>query len=215
MTGVRTYRHLLVATLLLAVLCLLVPVAMRAAVSPFVYESIDNVPQAEVVIILGASVVAGKPSPILADRANAAIALYSAGKATKILVTGDNAALSHDEVTPVRKYLLDADIPAQDIFLDHAGFDTYSSMYRARDIFGVSSALVSTQSFHLPRAVFIARRLGIEAYGMNADVGHMLLSNSAREVLANEKAMLDLLFRRKPKYLGEPVPISGNPQERN
>ena len=212
MTGVRTYRHLLVATLLLAVLCLLVPVAMRAAVSPFVYESIDNVPQAEVVIILGASVVAGKPSPILADRANAAIALYSAGKATKILVTGDNAALSHDEVTPVRKYLLDADIPAQDIFLDHAGFDTYSSIYRAQAVFKVQAAIIVTQDFHLPRALWIARRLGLEAYGVTAEGGTSSTHNYLREIPASLKAILDTLAHREPKSLGPAIPLSGDGQ---
>ncbi|MCR4306378.1 MAG: YdcF family protein, partial [Candidatus Yonathbacteria bacterium] len=98
----------------------------------------------------------------------------------------------------------------QDIFLDHAGFDTYSTMYRARDIFGVTSVLIATQSFHLPRAVFIARRLGIVAYGVNADVGHMLFRNYVREALANEKAVLNLIFHRKPKYLGDTIPIMGD-----
>ena len=181
-----------------------------------IYNDLADAPSAEVAIIPGAAIFEGGAlSSIFLDRADMAIKLYEAKKVTKILVSGDNSTDSHNEVNPVRLYLMSRNIPQEDIYLDHAGFDTYSSMYRARDIFGVSSALVSTQSFHLPRAVFIARRLGIEAYGMNADVGHMLLSNSAREVLANEKAMLDLLFRRKPKYLGEPVPISGNPQERN
>ena len=83
-------------------------------------------------------------------------------------------------------------------------------MYRARAIFGVSSAVITTQSFHLPRAVFIARRMGIDAYGMNADLGHILLRNYLREVLANEKALLDLALRRTPKYLGDPIPITGD-----
>jgi SanA protein len=111
-------------------------------------------------------------------------------------------------VNPVRLYLISKGVPDQDIFLDHAGFDTYSTMYRARDIFEVNSILISTQSFHLPRAVFIARALGIEANGVNADVGHMLFRNKVREVLANEKAVFDLLFQIKPKFLGEKISIS-------
>ena len=139
-----------------------------------------------------------------------AIKLYEAKKVSKILVSGDNSTDSHNEVNPVRLYLISKGIPDEDIFLDHAGFDTYSTMYRARDIFGVSSTLVTTQSFHLPRAIFIARQLGIEAYGVNADVGHMLFRNYVRETLANEKAFLNLILHRKPKYLGEKIPITGD-----
>ena len=83
-------------------------------------------------------------------------------------------------------------------------------MYRARDIFGVTSMLIATQSFHLPRAVFIARRLGLTAYGVNADVGHMLFRNYVREVFANEKAVLDIVLHRILKYLGNTIPITGD-----
>jgi len=178
---------------------------------PYIYDDAQAMLQAEVAIVPGAAVLGNAvPAPIFADRADAAIALYKAGKVSKILVSGDNSAVSHNEVNPARRYLLERGIPDQDIFLDHAGFDTYSSMYRARAIFGVSSAVITTQSFHLPRAVFIARRMGIDAYGMNADLGHILLRNYLREVLANEKALLDLALRRTPKYLGDPIPITGD-----
>jgi SanA protein len=83
-------------------------------------------------------------------------------------------------------------------------------MYRARYIFGVSSILIASQSFHLPRAVFIARGLGIDAYGVKADVGNSLASNYVREAFADEKAVLDVLVHREPKYLGEPIPITGD-----
>jgi vancomycin permeability regulator SanA len=118
--------------------------------------------------------------------------------------------LSHNEVNPARVYLISKGILDQDIFLDHAGFDTYSSMYRARDIFGVSSIIISTQSFHLPRAVFIARQLGIEAYGVRADIPNLRPHNYIREIFANEKAILDLVFHRVPKFLGDEVPITGD-----
>ena len=189
------------------------------AVNTFIYESTKKymyteaalAPATQAVLIPGAAIlIDGGLSPIFRDRADAAITLYEAGKVAKILVSGDNSTVSHNEVNPVRKYLLAKGIPDQDIFLDHAGFDTYSSMYRARAVFGVSSMLVVSQSFHLPRAVFIARRLGIEAYGMSADAGNILLRNYVREAVANEKAVLDLLFRREPKYLGEPIPILGD-----
>jgi len=213
MTYVRAYhRWVLIGLLLGALACLLIPLSMRAAVSPFVYPSVDTVPKAEVAIVLGASVVDGKPSPILADRANAAIALYDAGKVSKILVTGDNGALSHDEVTPVREYLLAAGVAPEDIFLDHAGFDTYSSMYRAESVFQAQSAIIVTQDFHLPRALWIARHLGLTAYGLTAAGATNSVYDYLREIPASFKAVLDVATRREPKYLGNTYPLTGDGQ---
>ena len=181
------------------------------ASKPYIHASVAEAPEAQTVLVPGAAVSKeGALSPIFIDRLDTAIALYTAGKVSKILVSGDNSTDIQNEVNPARLYLIEKGVPDGAIFLDHAGFDTYSSMYRARDIFGVSSILISTQSFHLPRAVFIARWLGIEARGVNADVGHMLFRNYVREALANEKAVLNLLFNRKPKYLGEPIPIEAS-----
>lgn len=177
----------------------------------YIYNTVGDAPNAEAVLIPGAAVLAdGVPSPVFIDRVDTAIALYNAGKVAKILVSGDNSTVSHNEVDPVRNYLLARGIPDMDIFLDHAGFDTYSSMYRARYIFGVTSVLISSQSFHLPRAVFIARRLGLEAYGVRADVGHMLFRNYIREIFADMKAVYDIAARTKPKYLGDAIPITGD-----
>jgi SanA protein len=184
---------------------------IRAAAGRFIYEPGGTFPSAQVAVIPGAALRDdGTPSPIFLDRVDAAIALYKNAKVSKILVSGDNSTVSHNEVNPVRTYLLSKGVPDQDIFLDHAGFDTYSTMYRARSIFGITSMLITTQSFHLPRAVFIARALGINAYGVNADNGNSLFRNYIREVLANEKAVFDLVFHVQPKYLGEQIPITGD-----
>jgi SanA protein len=196
---------------LLLVFVVATNVAIYVRAKPYIYNKATEATEAEVALIPGAAILKdGTLSPIFRDRVDVAIQLYEAKKVSKILVSGDNSTVSHNEVNPVRLYLLDKGIPDQDIFLDHAGFDTYSTMYRARDIFGVSSVLIATQSFHLPRAVFIARKLGKNAYGVNTDVGHILFRNYVREVLANEKAMLDLIFNRKPKYLGDTIPITGD-----
>ena len=177
----------------------------------YIYNDTTKAPDAEVALIPGAAILEdGALSLIFIDRVDVAIKLYEAKKVSKILVSGDNSTVIHNEVNPVRLYLISKGIPDQDIFLDHAGFDTYSTMYRAKSIFGVSSMLITTQSFHLPRAVFIARELGIKAYGVNADVGHILFRNYVREMLADEKAVLDLMFNRKPKYLGEKISITGD-----
>jgi SanA protein len=177
----------------------------------YIYNDIADVPKAEVALIPGAAIFSnGALSPIFIDRVDMAIKLYEARIVSKILVSGDNSTESHNEVNPVRLYLISRGIPDQDIFLDHAGFDTYSTMYRAHDVFGVSSIIITTQLFHLPRSIFLAHQFGIKAYGINADIGHILFRNYVREVLANEKAFLDLIFHRKPKYLGEPIPITGD-----
>lgn len=175
----------------------------------YIYSSAADVPNADAVLVPGAAL--SEPnvmSPIFADRVDRAIELYTAKKVSKILVSGDNSTLAHNEVNPAQRYLLSHGIPDQDIFLDHAGFDTYSSLYRARDVFGVTSVIIASQSFHLPRAVFIARKLGMEAYGVRADTGPVLPYNYVREVFADEKALFDLVFGTKPKYLGDIIPIT-------
>lgn len=199
-----------VALLALVALVLIVPIWMRSSVSPYLYTSPYSAPTAQVAIVPGASVVHGEPSPVLAKRADVAIALYKMGRVQKILVTGDDAALSHDEVTPVRKYLLDAGVAPQDIFLDHAGFDTYSSMYRARDVFEARSAIIATQDFHMPRALWIARSLGISAYGVVAPGAEDSLFDYLREIPASLKAMWDTLKKRVPQQLGQVIPLSGD-----
>ncbi|MFA7310039.1 MAG: ElyC/SanA/YdcF family protein, partial [Candidatus Paceibacterota bacterium] len=203
-------QAVLILMLLLIAACIAVPIGVRTAMAPYMYVSTSDVPKTDVAVVLGASVRNGKPSPVLARRAQTAVELYLKGKVSKILVTGDNGALTHDEVTPVRKYLLDAGIPAGDIFLDHAGFDTYSSMYRARDVFQASSMTIVTQDFHLPRALFIARHLGLLAYGVSAEGGEGTGRDYTREIPASVKALMDLIVRRVPKYLGETIPLTGD-----
>ncbi len=170
------------------------------------YISFADVPERTVVIVPGAAVLrSGALSAVFLDRANAAILLYETGKAQKILVSGDNSTAEHNEVDPARKYLLSQGVPEADIYLDHAGFDTYSTMYRAREIFGVSSAIIATQTFHLPRALFIARSLGIDAVGYRADNVHLLARNEVRESLARLKAVGEVLIHRNPKFLGDRI----------
>lgn len=179
--------------------------------APYMYASVADVPHAQAALVLGASVTsAGTLSTVLKERADTAVALYRAGIVEKILVTGDNSTLSHNEVNPVGRYLAAAGIPQERIFLDHAGFDTYSSMYRARDVFDASSVVIVSQRFHLPRALYVARRLGLQAYGVDAGQGESFFYNYAREVPASVKALFDLSFARAPKFLGEQYPISGD-----
>jgi SanA protein len=203
-------KFILVSTLLIAMFVALnVYVYMQGA--PYIISALDLVPHSQAAIILGAAVTQkGIPSSVLEDRVITAINLYKEGKVDKILMSGGNATVANNEVDPVRKMLIAQGIPKDDIFLDHAGFDTYSTMYRAKAIFKISSAIVVTQDFHLPRALYTARSLGIRAYGLRADRGQYSIRNYMRELLSRPNAFLDVLIHRTPKYLGPAVPISGD-----
>ncbi|MDD4990138.1 MAG: ElyC/SanA/YdcF family protein [Candidatus Pacebacteria bacterium] len=176
----------------------------------YIFTDINKIPPCQAILILGASVYKNSiMSDMLKDRSDTAIELYKSSKAQKILVSGDNRAKNYNESATINKYLLEQGIPKEDIYLDYAGFDTYDSLYRAKDIFKVKSLIISTQKFHLPRAIFIARNLGIESYGIIADKRQYknIEFNIGRELLATIKAYFDVYFDAKPTFLGEPIPI--------
>lgn len=178
-----------------------------------VYDSSEDVPESQAAIVLGARVYGnGMVSPVLEDRLLRGIELYKKGKVKKILLTGDHGQAEYDEVNIMRKFVLQHGVPEEDVFMDHAGFSTYDSMYRARDIFTVKEAVIVTQNFHLTRALYIVRKLGIEAAGFSADrrkyVGMDYLM--AREVLARVKAVGQVVLHAQSKYLGEVIPITGD-----
>lgn len=177
----------------------------------FIYNAQD-VPQKEVALVLGAKVYQdGRLSDMFRDRVDVAVGLYKAGKIKKILVSGDHGTKEYDEVNAAKNYLLQNGVPGADIFLDHAGFDTYDSVYRARDVFQVESIIVVTQNYHLPRALYIADKIGVDAVGVGADLrtyGGEDYRNF-REEFAVVKAWLDVALQAKPKFLGKPVPASG------
>ncbi len=207
----RYLRFLWLAPLVCLAFVVLVFLIIHFQSRSYIESTVENLPQADTAIVLGAGINSkGELSTIFKDRIEGGIALYQAGKVKTILVSGDDGQLEYNEVNPAREYLLVRGIPSEDIFLDHAGFDTYSSMYRARDIFLITSTIVVTQSFHLPRAVFLARNLDIEAHGLSTDQHSYRIKNNFRELLANVKAMMNVMFNRTPKYLGEEIPITGD-----
>lgn len=173
-----------------------------------------NAPDADAVMILGALVYKnGSPSYVLKDRLDYGYELYSLGKAKKILVSGDHGTKGYDEVNSMKEYLMQKGVPREDIFMDHAGFNTYDSMYRAREIFGIKKLLISTQQFHMSRSIYIARRLGIDAYGYASEDKpyYNMKYLNFRESFARVKAFLDAdILKRKPKYLGDTIPIMGS-----
>ncbi len=174
----------------------------------------EDSPQVEAIIVPGAFVFpSGRVSGILADRLNVAVDLYKANKAEKLLVSGDHGSVSYDEVNAMRRYLQSKGVPRENIFMDHAGFSTYDSLYRTRDIFSVNKAIIVTQEYHLARALYTARKLGIEACGVTSDkhIYYKMSYYEMREIAARCKAFLQVdILRSKPKYLGEAIPISGD-----
>lgn len=169
--------------------------------------------KADVIIVLGALVWSdGQPSYMLQDRLDVAYELYQAGAAPKILVSGDHGTKEYDEVNNMRKYLEGRGVLTENIFMDHAGFDTYATMYRARDVFMVKSAIIVTQRYHLYRAVYLANSMGLDIQGVACDryKSQYQLYYDARELLARSKDFFQEILKPKPKYLGEEIPISGS-----
>lgn len=178
-----------------------------------IYGSANDLPDADAVLVLGAAVYRnGEMSAVFNDRASVALEVYNAGKVRKILVSGDHSRGDYDEVNIAKKFFLKNGVPGEDIFVDYAGFDTYSSVYRAKEVFQVKSLIISTQNFHLPRALYLARQLGIEAYGISADLRAYDLGfhNVLRENAARAKAFWDIITNSKPRYLGNIIPITGD-----
>jgi SanA protein len=171
-------------------------------------------PHAQAAIVLGAYVQPdGAMSGMLRDRVTAAIELYRAGRVDRIIVSGDHHRWSYDEPGTMRDALLRHGIPASAIFTDHAGFNTWASMVRARKVFGVSSAIVVTQGFHMARALYLAQHAGLDAHGLTADLGHhygkLGKVADARELLARVKAVKDTALDA-PVLLGPKHPITGD-----
>ncbi|MEF2641707.1 MAG: ElyC/SanA/YdcF family protein [Clostridia bacterium] len=164
------------------------------------------------IIILGAGVWGDKPSPILEDRLLEGIKLYQNNVSDKIIMSGDHGRESYDEVNIMKNYAIEKGIPSENIFMDHAGFSTYESIYRARDIFKAKKIVIVTQKYHLYRALYAANCLGLEAYGVGADPRQYsgATFRELREILARDKDFIKCIFKPKPTYLGDTIPVSGN-----
>ena len=164
------------------------------------------------ILVLGAAVRGDTPSKMLQDRLDVAIALYKEGVAEKLLLSGDNGQVYYNEVVVMQKYVLDAGIPAEDVFLDYAGFSTYESMYRARDVFLVETAVVVTQKYHLYRALQIGRALGLTVRGVASNQEEYTGQDyrDTREIAARIKDVVQSILQPKPTYLGPEIPIDGN-----
>lgn len=164
------------------------------------------------ILVLGAGIWGNRPSHMLEDRLLQAISLYENNVSAKIIMSGDHGREEYDEVNIMKDFAIEKGVPSENIFMDHAGFSSYESIYRAKEIFEAKKIVIVTQEYHLYRALYIANQLGIEAYGVGADprqyVGQVY--RELREILARNKDFFKCIFKPKPTYLGETIPVSGS-----
>ena len=163
-------------------------------------------------VILGAGVRDGKPTPMLRDRLLVGIDLYKSGAVKKLIMSGDHGSTDYDEVNIMKSFAVDRGVPDEDIFMDHAGFSTYETIYRAREIFEADNIIIVSQKYHLYRALYIAEKLGIKSVGVSADLDTYRgqTKRDLREILARDKDFFKCIFKPKPTYLGDKIPVSGN-----
>lgn len=214
----KKLRIMLIALIVLSILALASILIINDYIKSSVRNKIITVADAtslnaDCILVLGAGVWGdGRPSHMLEDRLLQGIELYENGTSDRLLMSGDHGRKEYDEVNVMKGFAMDRGIPSEHIFMDHAGFSTYESIYRARDIFKVDKVIVVTQRYHMYRALYIAEKLGLEAYGVVSDprqyVGQE--SRELREILARVKDFLNCILKPEPTYLGDSIPISGD-----
>ena len=173
------------------------------------YTKLENI---DCIIVLGAGIWREKPSPMLEDRLLEGINLYNNNVSNKIIMSGDHGREEYDEVNIMKNYAIEKGVPSENIFMDHAGFSTYESIYRAKEIFKAKKVVIVTQKYHLYRALYIANQLGLEAYGVGSDPRKYVGATyrELREILARDKDFIKCIFKPEPTYLGETIPVSSN-----
>lgn len=215
----KTFRRLLTILLCLCILGLGIVTVINSTVKLSTRDQLLSTDEAiqlddvDCIMVLGCLVKAdGRPSDMLQDRLQRGVELYHKGAAPKLLMSGDHGRVDYDEAATMKQYAIDSGIPSENIFMDHAGFSTYESIYRAKEIFQAEKVLIVTQEYHLYRALYIANRLGLEAYGVSSDyrtyIGQAM--RDFREMLARVKDFGTCIIKPKPTYLGDAIPIFGN-----
>ena len=187
---------------------------IKRTVKDRIVES-DNLPEEDMdcILVLGCQVKeGGEPSHMLRDRLQRGVEVYELDVSDKLLMSGDHGRTDYNEVKTMKQYAVDEGVDSENVFMDHAGFSTYESIYRAKEVFGVKKMIIVTQEYHLYRALYIAEKLGIEAYGIASDY-HTYVGQSIRdlrEVLARNKDFIITITKPQPTYLGDFIDIHGD-----
>ena len=178
----------------------------------FTADTFKNDEKADCILILGAGVKDGKPKPMLRDRLLTGIELYKSGAAEKIIMSGDHGRADYDEVNVMRAFALEQGVRAEDIFLDHAGFSTYDSVYRAKNIFGAENIIIVSQKYHLYRALYISEKLDVKAAGVSANLNTYggQLKRDIREIIARDKDFFKCIIKPKAQIMGDKIPLDGD-----
>jgi vancomycin permeability regulator SanA len=175
-------------------------------------EKASRLSEIDCIVVLGAGISNGRPSPILAERLDTGEDLFNKGVSKLLLLTGDNGSEHYNEVAAMRRYFLENEnskIKEENIYLDYAGFSTYDSMYRLREVFDAKNPVVVTQKYHLSRAIYIARNRGLNAVGVAPeDENYTGTKDQIREFIARFLIFFVVLSNKEPKYLGEKVPLT-------
>ncbi|MBO9585862.1 MAG: YdcF family protein [Flavobacterium sp.] len=184
---------------------------VKSSTKTKIYYSAKKFPKNDVGIIFGAGINGNQPSKYLKDRLDAGIMLWKAKRINKILLSGDNGRDEYDELTVMKNYCYNHGVDTTKIFIDYAGFDTYSTMYRAKHIFKIKRATLISQKYHLNRAIYIGNQLGVKSVGYSANQGEYLGYKyvTFRECLSTFKSFLDVLRNREPHFLGGEINING------
>ena len=208
-------------TVSILIFCILLVLVSVLLINSYVMSSVEDrilgvdeavLLDADCILVLGAAVWDSRPCHMLEDKLLQGIELYKNGASDRLLMSGDNGSEGYDEVNVMKQFAIDRDINSEHIFMDHAGFNTYNSLYRSRDIFLAEKIIIVTQEYHLYRALYIAKGMGLEAYGVASDpriyAGQEV--RDFREILARVKDFFNIILNTKPTYLGETIPVSGN-----
>lgn len=208
----KIIKYIIIAIVILIVVALAINSYVRISTKNQIIDDYSSLKDIDCIVVLGAAVWGDKPSPMLEDRIKTAIELYKNGVSNKIIMSGDHINEDYDEVNIMKKYAIENGVASEDIFMDHAGIATYESIYRAKEIFKAKKIIIVTQEYHLYRALHIANRLGIEAYGVKADPQKYAGATyrEIREILARNKDFVKCIFKPEPTYLGDVIPVSGN-----
>ena len=210
----KLLKYGIIIIIIIAIIVLGINLYVRISTNKQIIKENDYTELSDVdcIIILGAGIWEDKPSPMLEDRLLEGIKLYQNSVSDKIIMSGDHGRREYDEVNIMKNYAIEKGIPSENIFMDHAGFSTYESIYRAKDIFEAKKVVIVTQKYHLYRALYIANQLGFEAYGVGADPRQYIGATyrELREILARDKDFIKCIFKPEPTYLGDTIPVSGN-----
>lgn len=210
----KIIKYTIIVLIVMIVIVLGINFYVKLSTKNQIIENKDNpnLKDVDCIIVLGAGVWGDRPSPMLEDRLLEAISLYENNTSSKIIMSGDHGKEEYDEVNTMKNFAIQKGVPSENIFMDHAGFSSYESIYRAKEIFGAKKVVIVTQKYHLYRALYIANRLDLESYGVasNPRIYGGETYRELREILARNKDFVKCIFKPKPTYLGDTIPVNGN-----